>query len=92
LSEANARAALSEFEKQQAQYQLDSSQTTRSRRRIQVNPNERFSDAEAIRDAVDRATMLSAQVASRNAEIEARRDVSGSAGATFESMCNQWQI
>ncbi|KAI0990788.1 hypothetical protein K3495_g17399, partial [Podosphaera aphanis] len=67
FSEANARAAPSEFEKQQAQYQLDSSQTTRSRRRIQVNPNERFSDAEAIRDAVDRATTLSAQVASRNA-------------------------
>ncbi|KAI0994534.1 hypothetical protein K3495_g13647, partial [Podosphaera aphanis] len=89
LSETNARAALSEFEKQQAQHQLDSSQTTRSRRRIQVNPNERFSDTEAIRDAVDRATTLSAQIASRNVEIEARRDVSGSAGTTFESMCNQ---
>ncbi|KAI0993742.1 hypothetical protein K3495_g14442 [Podosphaera aphanis] len=92
LSEADARAALSEFEKQQAQHQLDSSQTTRSRRRIQVNPNECFIDAEAIRDAVDRATTLSAQVASRNVEIEAWRDVSGSAGTTFESMCNQGQI
>ncbi|KAI1000458.1 hypothetical protein K3495_g7735 [Podosphaera aphanis] len=92
LSEANARAALSEFEKQQAQHQLDSSQTARSRRRIQVNPHERFSDVEAIRDAVDRATTLLVQVASRNVEIEARRDVSGSAGTTLESMCNQWQI
>ncbi|KAI1002233.1 hypothetical protein K3495_g5972 [Podosphaera aphanis] len=92
LLEASARAALSEFEKQQARHQLDSSQTTRTRRRIKVNPNERFSDAEAIRDAVDRATTLSAQVASRIVEIEARKDVSGSATTTFESMCNQWQI
>ncbi|KAI1003475.1 hypothetical protein K3495_g4730 [Podosphaera aphanis] len=92
LSEASARAALSEFEKQETQHQLDRSQTIRSIGRIQVNPNERFSDAEAIRDAVHRATTLSTQGASRNVEIEARRDFSGSAGTTFDPMCNQWQF
>ncbi|KAI1004336.1 hypothetical protein K3495_g3874 [Podosphaera aphanis] len=56
LSEAHARAALSESEKQRAQRQLYHYQNTRSRRRIQVNQNERFGDEEAIRENIDRAT------------------------------------
>jgi hypothetical protein len=54
-AEANTRAAQLEADNQRLRYQLDTHQITRVRKRVQVNPKERFSNVDSIKAAVDRA-------------------------------------
>lgn len=49
IARANTCAARLESENQRLKYQLDRTTVTRSRKRVQVNPNERYSNVEAIR-------------------------------------------
>jgi hypothetical protein len=53
IAEANTRAAQLEAENVQLQYQLDTYQITCTRKRVQVNPNKRFSNVEAIQLAIN---------------------------------------
>ena len=52
IAAANTRAAELQAENQRLKYQLDSTRVTRSRKRVQVNPNERFSNVESIKAAI----------------------------------------
>jgi hypothetical protein len=58
-----------------------------------VNPNERFSNVESIKAAIDRAAALQAQQASTSPEKEAKKAAAAAAAAlTLSSMCTEWQI
>jgi hypothetical protein len=48
IARANTRTAWLESKNQRLNYQLDSTVTTRLRKRVQVNPNERYSNVEAL--------------------------------------------
>jgi hypothetical protein len=92
IAAANTRAAQLEAENQRLKYQLDSTRITRLRKRVQVNPNERFSNVESIKAAIDRAAALQALQASNSPEKEAKNAAEEAAALTFNSMCTQWQI
>ena len=83
IAKANTRAAQLEFENQRLRYQLDSARITRSRKRVQVNPNERFSNVEAIRGAIDQAAALQGQQALRSDETEAKKAAEAVAALTL---------
>ena len=61
LAKANTRAAQLEAENQRLKYQMDSTKITRFRKRVQVNPNECFSNVEAVNVAIDQAAALQTQ-------------------------------
>jgi hypothetical protein len=92
IAAANTRAAELQAENQRLKYQLDSTRVTRSRKRVQVNPNERFSNVESIKAALDRAAALKAQQDSTTPEKEAQKAAAEVAARTLDSMCTQWQI
>ncbi|USP74411.1 hypothetical protein yc1106_01685 [Curvularia clavata] len=92
IAEANTRAAQLEAQNQQLRYQLDSYKITRVRKRVQVNPNERFSNVESIKAAIDQAAALQAQRATVSAEKEAEKAAAEAAALTLSSMCNEWQM
>ncbi|UPX10142.1 uncharacterized protein EKO05_0000813 [Ascochyta rabiei] len=92
IARANTRAARLEFENQRLKYQLDSATITHSRKRVQVNPNERYSNVEAIKAAIDRAAALQAEQASRQGEDEAKKAAAAAAALTLQSMCTEWQL
>jgi hypothetical protein len=92
IAEANTRAAQLEAENQRLKYQLDSTTVTRVRKRVQVNPNQRFSNVESIKAAIDRAAAQQAQQASTSLENEAQKAAEAAAARTLNSMCTEWQI
>ena len=92
IAEANTRAAQLEAQNQQLRYQLNSYKITHVRKRVQVNPNERFSNVESIKAAIDQAAALQAQRATVSAENEAEKAAAEAAALTLSSMCNEWQI
>jgi len=92
IAAANTRAAQLEAENQRLKYQLDSTRITRSRKRVQINPNERFSNIQSIKAAIDRAAALKAQQAIISPEKEAQKAAAEAAALTLNSMCNEWQI
>ena len=92
IAEANTRAAQLEHENQRLKYQVDTTRITQSRKRVQVNPNERFSNVESIKAAIDRAAALQAQQTSTSPEKEAQKAAAEAAALTLKSMCSEWQI
>jgi hypothetical protein len=92
IAAANTRAARLQAENQRLKYQLDSTRVTRLRKRVQVDPNERFSNVESIKAAIDRAAALEAQQNSTSPEKEAQKAAVEVAARTLDSMCTQWQI
>ena len=92
ITEANTRAAQLKAENQQLKYQLHSTTVTRVRKRVQVNPNQRFSNVESIKAAIDRAAAQQAQQASTSPENKAQKAAEAAAARTLNSMCTEWQI
>ena len=92
IPEANTRAAQLEADNQRLKHQLDYHKITRTRKRVQVNPNECFSNVESIKAALDRAAALKAQQGSTTPEKEAQKAAAEVAARTLDSMCTQWQI
>lgn len=92
IAEANTRAAQLAADNQRLRYQVDTYRITRTRKRVQVNPNERFCNVDSIKAALDRAAALQAQQASTSPEKEAEKAAAAAAALTLQSMCTQWQI
>ena len=61
IATTNARAAGLEAENQRLKYQIDSTKVTRVRKRIQIDPNKRFSKVEAIKAAIEQAAAQQAE-------------------------------
>jgi hypothetical protein len=91
IAEANTRAAQLEAENQRFKHQLGSTRVTCVRKRVHVNSNERFSNVESIKAAIDRAAALETQQASTSPEKEAQK-ATAAAALSFNSMCTEWQI
>ncbi len=67
--------------------------TRYARKRVHVHPNERFSNVESIKAAIDRPAALQAQQASNSPDKEAEKAAAAAAAAlTLDSMCTEWQI
>ena len=92
IAAANTRAAQLQSENERLKHQLDSSIVTRSRKRVRVDPNTRFSNVEAIKTAIDHAAALQAQQTAKSPEKEARRAAAAAAALNLNSMCTEWQI
>jgi hypothetical protein len=92
IAVANTRAASLQAENQRLKYQLDNSRNTASRKRVQVNPNERFSNVETIKAALDRAAATKAQQDANAVEKAAQKASAEAAAATLQSMCNEFQL
>jgi hypothetical protein len=88
----NARAAGLEAENQRLKYQLDSTKTTRVRKRVQIDPNERFANVEAIKAAMALAAAQEAENAAKNPEKEAEKAAKEAAACTLDSMCTVYQL
>ena len=61
IAAANTRAAELQAENQRLKYQLDSTKVTRVRKRVQIDPNKRFSKVEAIKAAIEQAAAQQAE-------------------------------
>jgi hypothetical protein len=92
IARANSRAAQLESANQRLQYQLDRIKDKRVRKRVQIDPNERFANVEVIKAAIDQAAVIEAQNSIRDHEQGARAAAAAAAALTLSSMCTQWQI
>jgi hypothetical protein len=89
---ANIRAAQLESDNRRLQYQLNQVKDKRVKKRVQINPNERFADIEAIKAAIDQAAEIKAQRSTRDHEKEARASAAAAATLSIAAMSTQWQI
>ena len=92
ISLSSAYSAQLEAEVQCLKHQLDQLQGTETRKRIRVNPNKRFSNAESIKAAIDKAAAQAAQASTKKTEKAAKAAAAQAAAHTLASMCTQFQI
>jgi DDE superfamily endonuclease len=92
LGAANSRAAGLEIEKRRLEHQLETSTSYRPRKRIQVDPNQRFAEVETIMGALRRAEASAARQSRSTVSSTAERAAVVTAAAALESMCTQWQL
>jgi hypothetical protein len=92
IARANTWAAQLEAENKRLQYQLTQVKSTQSRKRVRIDQNERFSNVEAIKAAIEQATAKAAENASKSPTKEAAVAVTAATATALQSMCTQWQI
>jgi hypothetical protein len=92
IATTNARAAGLEAENQRLKYQLDSTKVTQVRKRVQIDPNKRFSNVEAIKAAIERAAAQQAEKNTLIPEKEAQKAAAEAAARSLDSMCTSWQL
>jgi hypothetical protein len=92
ISLSSAYSAQLEAKVQCLKHQLDQLQGTETRKRIRVNPNERFSNAESIKAAIDKAPAQAEQASTKKTEKAAKAAAAQAAAHTLASMCTQFQI
>ncbi|KAI0994882.1 hypothetical protein K3495_g13299 [Podosphaera aphanis] len=92
ISRGNTEIAQLRASNAQLQAQLDQHRINKPKKRIQINPNERFKDIEAIKLAMDQAEGNSAETVSNRRATTSVRIETDEAASSFSSMCNQWQI
>jgi hypothetical protein len=73
-------------------YQLEQLQSRQTRKRVRVDQNERFSNAESIKAAIDRAAAQAAQSSTKETEKAAKAAAAQAAALSLASMCTQFQI
>jgi hypothetical protein len=72
ISLYTARVAQLQTENQHLKYQVEQLQSRQTRKRVRVNQNERFSNAESIKAAIDRAAAQAAQSSTKETEKAAK--------------------
>ena len=87
LAAANARAAVLETEKRRLECHLQSISSQRPRKRVRVDPNQRFAEVENIVAAMRQSAATEAQRSRTTLENTAER----TAAETLQSMCSKWQ-
>jgi len=93
ISTANTRAARLEADNRRLKYQLDCINSTRPRKRIQLDPNQKFADIENIMSAINQSAAEQAQKSSyATGEGAAAAAAAVAAAATLQSMCIEFQI
>ncbi|KAI1001065.1 hypothetical protein K3495_g7134 [Podosphaera aphanis] len=92
ISRGNAEIAQLRASNARLQAQLDQHRINKPKKRIQINPNERLKDIEAIKLAMDQAEGNSAETVSNRRAKTSVRIETDEAASHFSSICNQWQI
>ena len=89
ISTANARAARQEEELFQLRHQLQTTTSTRKRKRIQVDLNERFANIDSIKSAIDETAAVEARRSSSTIERAVKITPIVKAIPSFSSMYNE---
>ena len=92
LAEANTRAAELEAENKRLSSQLEVLKPQQPRKKVRLNPNERFAGIDTIMIAVQASRLLEAQRDSNAEEQAAERVAAETAAQTLQSMCTEWQL
>ena len=92
LGAANIRATQLETENKRLNSQLEALKPQQPRKKVRVNPNERFAEIDTIMVAVQASQLLEAQRDSNAEERAAERVAAETAAQTLQSMCTEWQI
>ena len=85
-------AAQLEAENKRLHSQLEALKPQQPRKKVRVNPNERFAEIDTIMVAVQASQLLEAQRDSNAEERAAERVAAETAAQTLQSMCTEWQI
>ncbi|KAK7178125.1 transposase [Paraphaeosphaeria sporulosa] len=81
-----------EVEKRRLEQQLETTSSQRRRKRVQIDPNQRFAEVETIREAIRAAEALAAQQSRSIVSSAAERAAVVTTAVALESMCTQWQL
>jgi cell shape-determining protein MreC len=92
ISLSTTLTAQLQAENQHLKYQLERLQSRQTRKRARVDQNERFSNAESIKAAIDRAAAQVAQSSTTETEKIAKAAAAQAEALTLASMCTQFQI
>jgi hypothetical protein len=88
----NARLAGLQADNQRLNYLLNSAKSTRPRKRVQIDPNERFSNIDAIKAAHERAEAQAKEVATSTPEKAVEIAAKAAEARSLESMCTVIQL
>jgi hypothetical protein len=91
LAVANTRAAQFQTENKRLHSQLEALKPQQPRKKVHMNPNERFAEIDTIMVAVQASRLLEAQRESNAEEQAAERAATEIAAQTLQSMCTEWQ-
>jgi cell shape-determining protein MreC len=92
ISLSTAQSAQLQAENQRLKYQLEQLQSRQTRKRVRVDQNKRFNNAESIKAAIDRAAAQAAQSSTKETEKAAKAAAAQAAALSLASICTQFQI
>ena len=92
LAVANTRAAGLEAEKRRLEQQVEDASPQQPRKRVQQDPNLRFTEVDSIREAMHAAEVLAAQHSRSTVSSAREKAAVVTAAIALESMCTQWQL
>jgi cell shape-determining protein MreC len=92
ISLSTAYSAQLQAENQHLKYQLEQLQSRQTRKRVRVDQNERFSNAESIKAAIDRAAAQVTHASTKETQKAAKAAAAQAAALTLDSMCTEFQI
>jgi hypothetical protein len=92
LAAANTRAAEFETHNKRLYSQLEALKPQQPRKKVRMNPNQRFTDIDTIMVAVRASQLLEAQRDTDAEERAAERVAAETAAQTLQSMCTEWQL
>ena len=91
LAAANTRAAGLEAEKKRLEQQLEIATSQRKRKRVRVDPNQRFAEVDSIIQAMRAAEASVANQQRSTVSSTSETAAIATAASALESMCSQWQ-
>jgi hypothetical protein len=92
LGAANIRATQLETENKRLYSQLKALKPQQPRKKVCVDPNQRFANVDTIMVAVQASRLLEAQRDANAEEKAAERIAAETAAQTLQSMCTEWQL
>jgi hypothetical protein len=88
ISRANTKVAFFEAQNQRLQAQVDQLTSRYTRKRVRINPNERFSNVVKIKTAQDRAVIAKAEKAIKKAVDRTNKSISKAATHMGQAVLN----
>lgn len=92
IGNGNIRAAELQHDNDRLRAQIQMLSHSKMRKRVIVNPNERFANTVAIKVALDAVKRAEKQTPSTAQETEAKRVAQAAADASMEEMCFNWEL
>jgi phage host-nuclease inhibitor protein Gam len=92
LSAANAKIAALEEEHRQLLHELEAIRPSMPRKRVRIEPGEQFANTENVMGALNQPVAEQVRRSRRSSRQVAEKPSRDVSGATFESMCFEWQL